>query len=64
VGTLIGGLLFAAVMLWVALERVFARFQSTARGISSVRKDLAGRRRAGDGRVEVTAWRAHPSPTT
>lgn len=60
VGTLIGGLLFAAVMLWVALERVFARFQSTARGISSVRKDLAGRRRAGDGQVEVTVWRAHP----
>ncbi|RRO18170.1 hypothetical protein EIL87_07950 [Saccharopolyspora rhizosphaerae] len=59
-GTLIGGLLFAAVMLWVALERVVARFQNTERGVASVRRDLADRRRAGDGQVEVTVWRAHP----
>lgn len=58
-GTLIGLLLFAAVLLWVASERVLSRFQRAGRGAESVRRELAGRG-PGDGTVDVTVWRAHP----
>lgn len=58
-GTIIGCSLFAAVALWIAAERVLARFQSAGRGADSVRRELGGRR-TGDGHIEVTVWRAHP----
>ncbi|SFT06827.1 hypothetical protein [Saccharopolyspora flava] len=55
----IGGIVFALVMLWVAGERVMARFQRPGRGVASVRRDLAGRRSL-EGEVHVVVWKAHP----
>lgn len=59
-GTLIGGMVFALVSIWIVVARIRVRSQNYSQGADKVAKQLGGNTTSDNRETSVEIWDAYP----